>query len=317
MQDIVIGADLGGTNIKAAAVDLSGHLLFRCDMPTQAAEGPEAVCDRIADAVRECLAGVENGPQRAAGVGVGSPGPLDLNEGVVLEAPNLPGWVNIPLRANMERRLDLPCVVENDGNAAALAEQWMGVGHGADSLVLFTLGTGIGGGIVLDGRVWHGMSGVAAEMGHMSIDPDGPRCNCGNKGCVEVYASAPAMVRRMREAIDGGAQTSLAARRDAITARDIHQAAVAGDGPALENMRATGFYLGVAVSNIMHILNPRVVAFSGGVTAAGDMLLGPIRDTVLERTIEACRQGVEVCFAALGENAGAIGAARSFMTLRG
>jgi len=314
MRDIVVGVDLGGTNIKAGTVRSDGEVLFRCRMSTEASKGPQAVVGRIVQAIQECLAGVEGGRERTAGVGVGSPGPLDLAEGVVLTAPNLPGWTDVPLRRMVEERAGLACLVENDANAAALGEQWMGAGHGASSLVLFTLGTGIGGGIVLGGKVWHGFAGVAAEIGHMSINPDGPACNCGSKGCVEAYASATGMVKRMREAIDAGRRTSLAGRAGELTARDIHEAAVAGDQVARENMEMTGFYLGVAVANIMNILNPEVVVFSGGVTAAGDMLLRPIRETVRERSLEAAQEGVRICFAELGDDAGIIGAARSFMT---
>ena len=317
MQDIVIGIDLGGTNIKAGAVSPDGEVLFHTRLTTDASKGPEAVADRMAEAVRGCMKGVPDGASRTAGVGIGSPGSIDLAGGVVLWAPNLPGWTDFPLRSMIEQRTGLPCAVDNDGNVAALAEQWVGAGRGAASLVIFTLGTGIGGGIVLDGRVWHGLGGVAAEMGHMSINPDGPVCGCGHKGCVEAYASATGMVRRMHEAIAAGRETSLAAKGEDLTARDIYEAALAADAAALENMEKTGFYLGMAVSNIIHILNPEVVVLSGGVTAAGDMLLNPIRQTVEERTIETCRRGVKVCFAALGESAGVIGAARCFLLQQG
>jgi glucokinase len=315
MPDIIIGVDLGGTNIKAGAISQDGEVLYRCRRPTEGEGGPDTVCDNIALAVAECRENLSD-DQEAIGVGVGSPGPLDLSRGLVVMAPNLPGWENIPLLAMIEDRTGLDCVVENDANAAALAEQWIGAGHGCSSLVLFTLGTGIGGGIVLDEKVWHGFGDCAAEIGHMSIDPEGPRCNCGNWGCVEAHASATAMVRRMRESIEAGTNTSLAQKKDDLTAKDIYEAAVEGDSAASENMHMTGFYLGVAVSNIMHILNPEVVVFTGGVTAAGNMLLRPIRQTARERTMEACRRDVKIRFGQLGEDAGVIGAARSFMTLR-
>jgi glucokinase len=154
---------------------------------------------------------------------------------------------------------------------------------------------------------------VAGEVGHMSINPDGPRCNCGNYGCFEVYASATGMVKRMRESIIKGAATSLAARPEEFTAEDIHKAALAGDQPARENIEQTGRYLGLGASNIMHVVNPQVVAFSGGVTAAGDMLMTPLLDEVQKRTLEASRMNVKVCFAALPNDAGIIGAARCFM----
>ena len=313
MKDIVIGIDLGGTNIKAGAVSPTGTILFHQSTPTNAAQGPEAVADRIAEAALQCRDGVPNGRQRTAGIGIGSPGTIDLGKGIVQFSPNLPGWTDIPLRDMVEKRTGLPCVLENDANAAALGEQWVGAGRGTSSVVIFTLGTGIGGGIVLDGKVWHGFNGVAAEIGHMSIDPHGPKCGCGNTGCIEAYASATAMVRRMKEAIASGQRTSLAARGDRLTAKDIYDAATAGDKAARENMQETGRYLGVAISNIMHILNPEVVVLSGGVTAAGDMLMRPILEEVDKRTLEASRRNVQVLFARLGDDAGVIGTARCFM----
>ena len=317
MQDVIIGVDLGGTNIKAGAVSMEGAVIYHCRRTTDADKGPEAVVTRIADAVAECLDNLAGGRERVQGVGVGSPGPLNLRKGIVSVAPNLPGWVNVPLRKMVSDASGLPCIIENDANAAALGEQWVGAGRGVSSLVQFTLGTGIGGGIVLDGKVWHGFTDCAAEIGHMSINPDGPKCNCGNVGCIEALASAPAMVRRMKEAIKAGSASVLSSKLNTLTAKDIHEAATAGDKAALENIEMTGFYLGVAVTNILHIINPEVVVLSGGVTAAGNMLLRPIRQTVKERAMEAARQDVKICFAELGEDAGVIGAAHSFTTLQG
>ncbi|MHC5035594.1 MAG: ROK family protein [Planctomycetota bacterium] len=228
-------------------------------------------------------------------------------------SPNLPGWHDIPLRRMVQSGVGLQTVLDNDANVAALGEQWVGAGRGASSLVLLTLGTGIGGGIVLDGRIWHGGAGVAGEIGHMSIDPAGPVCGCGNHGCLEAHASATAMVRRMREAIEGGARSSLASRLADLAAADIHQAALAGDEAARQNVEETGRYLGVGVSNIMHILNPQVIVMSGGVTAAGDMLMAPLLDEVRKRTLAASQKDVRICFAELPNDAGIIGAARCSM----
>ena len=316
MEKVIAGVDLGGTNIKAGLVDGEGNVVSRCRIPTEAEGGPEAVTDRMADAVREAAAEGGTNIDSVAGVGVGSPGPLDLKTGEVIVAPNLPGWEHIPLQEMMAERTGLPCVLENDANAAALAEQWAGAGKGANSLVQLTLGTGIGGGIVLDGQVWHGFADCAGEIGHMSIDPDGPKCNCGNWGCIEALASATAMVRRMREEIENGTDTILADKAEDLTARDIYEAALEDDEAAAENMHMTGFFLGVGITNLLHILNPEVVVLSGGVTAAGNMLLRPIRQTVRERTMEACRRDVKIRFAELGDDSGLIGAARAF-ALRG
>jgi glucokinase len=308
-----VGVDLGGTNIKVGVVTEEGEVLHRHRLKTMAQQGPEAVAGRICRAVRELLAGAGMEDSQLAGLGVGSPGTINLERGVVEFSPNLPGWDDIPLRRMIEEELNMDCALDNDANVAALAEQWVGAGRGAPSLVLLTLGTGIGGGIVLDGRIWHGANGVAGEIGHMCIDPEGPRCGCGSRGCLEAHASATATVRRMREAIQRGEETSLADRADELTARQIHRAAVEGDQAARQTIHDTGRYLGVGVSNIMHILNPRVVTFSGGMTAAGEMLMEPLRREVRERTMDASRRDVRVCFAELPEEAGIIGAARCLM----
>ncbi len=312
MAEIVLGIDLGGTNIKAGAVDRDGRVLSRTRLPTDVSRGPEAVADRIAQAGRRCTESLPENPGQPVGVGIGSPGNIDLERGVVLFSPNFPGWTDIPLRQMIEDRLELPCAIDNDANVAALAEQWVGAGRGAGSLIIFTLGTGIGGGIVLDGKVWHGFGGVGGELGHMSIDPNGPRCGCGNMGCVEAHASATNMVRRVREAVAAGRATVLKEKGEELTARDIYEAAVAGDALAGENLTRTGEYLGIAVSNMLHILNPEVVVLSGGVIAAGEMLMRPLMEEVQKRTMAASLKGVKICFAQLGEDAGVIGAARCF-----
>jgi glucokinase len=179
--------------------------------------------------------------------------------------------------------------------------------------VLLTLGTGIGGGIVVDGRIFHGSTGVAGEIGHMSIQADGRPCGCGNRGCLEAYASASAMVARMKETLAAGRPSTLSERGEALTAQDISRAAAEGDAAAAENIETTGRYLGVGVSNVLHILNPGVVAFSGGVTAAGEMLLAPLRREVAARSLTASREAARICYAQLPREAGLIGAARCFM----
>jgi len=314
MKDMVVGVDLGGTNIKVGLVDGAGGLSGRLSAPTPpAGEGAAGIARAICRAVRRCAAEAGLEPAAVRGVGVGSPGTMDLEAGVVDFSPNLPALNGAPLRGLIQDDIGLPCTLENDANAAALAECWIGAGKDASSLVLLTLGTGIGGGIVLDGQVWHGCNGVAGEIGHMVIDADGPLCGCGNRGCLESLASATAMVRRMQEAVRAGVPTSLAARADELTARDIHEAALAGDAAARENIEATGHYLGLGVANIMHVLNPRVIAFSGGVTAAGDMLLDPIKEGAARRALDMSQREVTICYSRVPADAGIIGAARCFM----
>jgi len=312
-HDLVIGVDLGATNAKVGLVDAEGRVVRRCVLPTEPRKGPEATAERIARAALDLIRQVGVRAADIRGAGIGTPGAVDAERGVVVFWPNVPSWRGVPIRRLFEQRLGLPCVVENDGNAAALAEHWMGAGRGLSYLVLLTLGTGIGGGIVLDGRLWRGASGAAGELGHMSIDPSGPRCACGGRGCLQAYASAPAMVSRMRQALASGVPSVLAGREGELTAELIHRAAVGGDRAARRNICQTGRYLGVGVSNLMHLLNPQAIVFSGGVTAAGTMLLNAIEEEVARRTLEASRRGVKLGFSALADDAGIIGAARRFM----
>lgn len=313
MNGPVGGVDLGGTNIKVGLVNAEGEVRARHSLPTRAERGPEAVAERIGRGVQECLRKIGLDLDDLEGLGVGSPGTINLQEGVVEFSPNLPGWENVPLRRLIAAHLGLRPVLDNDANVAALAEHWVGAGRAVSSLVLLTLGTGIGGGIVLNDRIWHGGGGVAGEIGHMSINPDGPECGCRNHGCIEVYASATAMVRRLRERVEQGAPTTLADRMEELTAEAIHRAAVAGDETARKNVEQTGRYLGVAVSNIMHMLNPEVIAFSGGMTAAGDMLMSPLREEARARTMAANQRGVTICYSEVPDDAGIIGAARCAM----
>ncbi len=313
MATLTAGVDLGGTYIKVGLVTTTGQVVRRHRLATHAERGAEAVADRVCRGVIECAQGADLRPHELSGVGVGSPGTLNLRAGVVEFSPNLPLLNNAPLRQMVSDRLQLPVALENDANAAALAESWLGAGRQATSLVLLTLGTGIGGGIVLDGRVWHGVSGVAGELGHVSINPDGPLCGCGNHGCIEAYASATAMVRRLRETVRGGADSSLAGILDELTAADIYRAALDGDAVARQNIEQTGRYLGVAVSNLMHLLNPAIIAFSGGVTAAGEMLMTPLRQEARKRTMAASQREVRVRVSELPDDAGIIGAARCAM----
>jgi len=313
MSDSVLGVDLGGTNIKVGIISPEGQVLQRHSVPTEAERGPQAVAARICQAARECMQQAGAQLSSLSGIGIGSPGMINLQEGLVEFSPNLPGWRDIPLKQMIEADTGLPVVLDNDANVAALAELWVGAGRGSSSLVLLTLGTGIGGGIILDGRIWHGGNGVAGEIGHMSIMPDGRQCPCGNRGCFERYASATGLVLNLREAVEAGTQTPLAARLDEVTARDIAEAAAGGDEVARRCVDKTARYLGLGVSNILHILNPQVVAFSGGVAAAGQLLMDPLLDEVKQRTLEASLRNTRICFAELPNDAGIIGAARCFM----
>lgn len=306
MADYLIGVDLGGTNIKAGVVDLQGRVIASESVKTEVEKGLTEVVHRICmacDLVRK-KAHLNWGDVR--GVGIGSPGTLNLRRGIVLFSPNLPCMNGAPLLDLVRAQIKVPCILENDANAAAFGEKWAGVGRKVQSLVLFTLGTGIGGGIIIDGKILHGFNDVAAELGHQVVYADGRPCACGNRGCIEAYASAPATVRRMKEAIAAGRKSILSGDFEAA---DISRAAMQGDALAREIMEETGRLLGVVATNMLHILNPEMVVFVGGMTAAGDLLLRPIREEVKKRAFAASQEGVQIVFGELGANAGMIGAA--------
>lgn len=299
-RDVWIGLDLGGTALKAGAVSPRGRLLaWREELVDD--QAPRAVAARMARVVRS-LQGKAGG--RLRGVGVGVPGPIDVARGVVTSAPNMPGWRDVPIARWVARATGVPAVIENDANAAALGECWVGAGRGRRSVVLYTLGTGIGGGIVLDGKLWHGAKGGAGELGHVPVEPDGRRCPCGARGCIEAYASARAVVKRFREL--------RAVRRSRIGGRDakeICDAARKGDPLARSVVQEAGRYLGLAVAGVVNTLNPEVVILGGGMSAAGGVILSPVRAAVRAHALPLMRKGLRIVSARLGNAAGAIGAA--------
>jgi len=315
MNRKVVGIDLGGTFIKAGVVDQAGTILSRVRMETGADLGRLEVIRRIAAAADEARRRAGLAWRQVSALGLGSPGVFEMPRGIVHLCPNIPSLENKELIAPLREALgrsDLPVILENDANVAAYAEAWKGAGRGVRTLVLFTLGTGIGGGIVLDGAIWRGAWGAAAELGHQVIFADGVLCSCGNRGCLEAYASATGLVRRLREAVSEGRRTRLAAAVRSgrqVTARDVFLAAKAGDRTCRQLIEETGRYLGVAVANMLHILNVERVVFTGGMTAAGSMLLKPIREEARRRTFPFLFRGVKVLFSRLGNDAGLRGAA--------
>jgi glucokinase len=320
MSRWVLGVDLGGTNIVAGCVREDGHALagFRSE-PTRADEGPDAVVDRIVGLGRQAVDDTRAAEPGAEilGVGIGAPGPLDRERGLVLLTPNL-GWVDMPLRDRVGGPLGLEAALDNDANCAVLGEWWRGAAQGTRHAIGFTLGTGVGGGIILDGRLYHGASDVAGEIGHITIDANGRRCACGNDGCLEAYASGTAIARRAIEALQAGAPSSLGALDPVrITAQTVYQAASEGDPLARDVVRDTARYLGAGVATVVNIFNPEIVVICGGVTLAGEGLFGPLRQEVARR---AFKPAVAVCRIVAGEvihSAGVYGAARAFLEQRG
>ena len=259
----------------------------------------------------------ETGATRAdmLGVGIGSPGPLDRETGVVIFTPNL-GWRDFPLRDRVSAAVDLPATLDNDANCATLGEWWVGAARGARHVIGLTIGTGIGGGIILDGALFHGASDAAGELGHISIDATGRRCGCGNYGCLEAYASGPAIAERAREALAGGEQSILPTLVDGdlarITAATVYAAEQRGDTVAAHVVRDTAKFLGIGVANFLNIFNPEVVVLAGGVTQAGDALFEPLRAEVRRRAFTPAVAACRIVPGELEGNAGVIGAIATF-----
>jgi glucokinase len=311
----VVGIDLGGTNIVVGTVSEDGSELHGLvSEPTLPEQGSDAVVARIVKLARSSLA--HAGTRTVAGVGIGSPGPLDTKRGLVLLTPNL-GWTNFPLRDRVADALGLPATLDNDANCAVFGEWWRGAARGADYVVGLTIGTGIGGGIVLNGEIYHGASDIAGEIGHMTIDSTGRRCKCGNYGCLEAYASGPAIAARAVEGVEAGADTSLPeyVRGDLtkITAQVVYEAAHDGDEYAREVVYETAKVLGAGVANIINIFNPQVVVICGGVTLAGDQLFVPLRSEVKRRAFKPAANACRIVPGELTGTAGVYGAAAVFM----
>jgi len=308
--------------VGAVPVD-GGTVLGMRSMPTEAHIGAKFVVDRIVAMIRDAVrdASREGALDKDAflGIGLGSPGPLDRETGTVLETPNL-GWRNFPLRDLIARSIGLPAVLDNDANAATLGEWWQGAARGVNNVLGVTLGTGIGGGIVLDGEVYHGASDVAGEIGHTTIDSNGRKCACGNYGCLEAYASGPAIAARAIEGLEAGAESLLPDLVDGdlqrITAAHVSEAIITGDRYAADVMRQTAEFLGTGIANFVNVLNPELIVVSGGVTRAGDHLFGPLRAEVRKRAFKVASDACQIVPSDLGDTAGVIGAAATYHVAR-
>lgn len=306
---LILGADVGGTNIKTVLVNGRGEVLATLKRPTLARKGKDALIQHLMLTLRDTTRKSGATMKDVAGVGIGFAGPLDPTTGVVFNPPNIPGWLNVPLRDILRQRLKKPVALDNDANLVALGEYWKGAGRGAKTLVCLTLGTGVGGGIVINGRVWHGASGIAGEIGHMTVVRNGRRCLCGNRGCLEVYASSKGLVFRMQELL-----TRRKARRAGrLTPENIERWALSGDKLARRAISDTGAVLGVVIASIANMLNPDVVVVGGGISKIGELLFEPIRREVRKRAFPQAVEGLKIVKAELEDDAGALGAARHLM----
>jgi glucokinase len=319
---VIIGVDLGGTNIVVGGIPEDGSTVYAlASEHTPVQQGAEAVVGVIVDLIRRCVEGTQREApgEEVVGVGIGAPGPLDTKQGVVHFAPNL-AWRDMPLRDRIADGVRLPSTLDNDANCAVLGEWWRGAAQGGRIVVGLTIGTGIGGGIVLDGQLFHGVSDVAAEIGHTSIDLNGRRCKCGNSGCIEAYASGPAIAARAVEGLEAGATSRLAeyvqGNLSAIDAQVVYHAAKDGDAFAREVVRDTARFLGSTVANMINILNPDVVVICGGVTLAGEQLFAPLREEVRRRAFKPAVTACRIVPGSLPGTAGVYGAAAAFKVQR-
>lgn len=304
---LMLGIDLGGTDIKFGLVDKSGRLLHKAKYPTHAHLGFEGVIRRVSDFAREVV-----GSHDVAGIGMGVPGPMSSALGMVYEAPNLPGWINVPVRDRLQELTGLPVVLHNDANAAAYGEFWAGAGRGCTNMVLFSLGTGVGGGLIINGDLYTGPDDTAGELGHIPIDYNGRPCNCGSRGCVEAYASATAIRRIVREALANGVETAIRipeGGEETFGARLVYEAALAGDAFAKQVLYDVGKALGIAAAAIINILNPERIIYAGAMIGAGEFIFAPLREYARARAFRRPAEHAEILIAELGADAGIIGAA--------
>lgn len=307
--DLVLGIDLGGTDCKFGIVDAQGRVIHSSKNPTRSELGPEGVIDGMANHARNLLAG-----HKVKSIGVGVPGPMSSRLGIVFETPNLPGWVNVPAQKMLEDRLQLPVTLNNDANSAAYGEYWAGAAAGVDMecFVLFTLGTGVGGGIIFDGKLYVGPDDTAGELGHMCINFNGPKCGCGSNGCLEAYASATAIRREVKDALAAGTKTLIQipeGSEEDFGAKVVYDAAMAGDAFAIDLFARVGDALGVAAATVINMLNPEMIAYGGALANAGDFIFEPLKKRAHTNAFDQPARRVKIVKATLGNDAGIIGAA--------
>jgi glucokinase len=321
-QRFIVGVDLGGTKIFAGALSEDGKAQHGMrSIPTSAELGAEGVTDRIVGliegAILDTISATGAAREDFVGIGIGAPGPLDRVKGLVIVAPNL-GWKNYPLRDKIQHRLGIPTTLDNDANCATLGEWWQGAAQGGRIVIGMTIGTGIGGGIIIDGKLFHGASDVAGEIGHTTIDLNGRHCKCGNYGCLEAYASGPAIAVRAREVLMREETASLLpsmvdGRLEELTAETVYAAAAQGDAVANEIVRDTARYLGAGIANLLNIINGDVVVVAGGVTGAGDTLFTPLRAEVRRRAFKPAVEAARIVPGSLPGTAGVVGAVATFL----
>lgn len=311
-QKLILGVDLGGTKIAAALATTRGEIVARGRRPTPAQAGPDTVINSVCATINEVLSAKELRPSRLSGIGIAAAGVIDSANGKVIFSPNLPDWHEVPLRDAIEQRFGIPAYLGNDANLAALGEWRFGVEKKVANLIYITVSTGIGGGIIADSKLYTGACGAAGEIGHMTIDVNGPRCNCGNIGCWETLASGTALAREAVKRITEGAWTSIielvGGDVSKVDAKIVGLAAKQGDELAQELVSRLGYYFGVGLANLVNIFNPELILVGGGVAKIGDLLLQPAIKIVKERAFSTSANAVEIKPAILGDDSGILGA---------
>lgn len=308
----VVGVDLGGTKIYTALVDLEGNIIKEKTVPTLVNEGEEAVLGRILDTINYVIDGTDKNLIKS--IGIGSPGPLDVKNGIIIENSNLP-FKNFAIVKTIREKFELPTHLDNDANVATLGEFMFGAGKGTENMIFITASTGIGGGAVLNGKLFRGATGNALEVGHMTVSTEGPRCGCGNVGCAEALGSGTAIGKRAKEAVLSNVKTSLK-NYDNVTSKEVFKEAANGDRVAKKILNTSLTYLGIAVANTITNFDPEKVVVGGGVVNGGDIVIDTIKNVVEERCMAAFVENCTIEKAVLGGKAGVLGAAALAITER-
>ncbi|MBE7704539.1 MAG: ROK family protein [Cyanobacteria bacterium SIG29] len=305
-----IGVDVGGTNVKVALVDKTGSIVYSDTVPTRAEMGYEYTISNMIKAIHDVMKEAKVTISNVDGIGFGFPGQIDCDNGIVRIAPNIPGWINIPIAEIVSKEFGVPVKVDNDVRCAALAELNYGAGKGATNMICITVGTGIGSGLIVNGKLVRGASNAAGEIGHIKLQMnDGPLCGCGDQGCLEAFASGPAIVAMAEEYVRGGKSTKYRElAKNEITPYYVCEAAKQGDVVAKKIFETMGTYIGIGLSSVVNLLNPEKIVIGGGVADAGEFLFAPIRETLKKRSMPIQGAAVQVVHAELGNSAGVIGA---------
>jgi len=306
---LVFAVDLGGTHLRAALVDDTGRILKQLKQETPRGDSANCIINALANAAKQW----SDEKQRVAAASIMVPGAVDSDKAVVLQAPNLPSLINVDLKAALEQRLGWPVFLENDANAAAVGEMWLGAARGCRDVMSVTLGTGVGGGLILDGKLWRGSHGAAGEIGHATVDPfSGLKCKCGNTGCLELFASATAIVRMTRENLSLFPDSRL--KSEDLTAERVYDAGLEGDELALAVFKRFGMYLGIGLANVINLIDPEIIVITGGAANGWNLFSSEMYRQVEERVFRTTAQQVRIARAECGDNAGLLGAARLAQT---